>query len=577
MRRISQALGGFVRRWGNVQNAEAQRLLVEVQQQLDRLDHEVRFGSAQTLAEVAALAAAASRVAGVAAAAPPVPSPPTGGPLVSVIVPAHGAAPLLSRALQSVLAQTFRHFECIVVNDGSDERVAAGFATVAADPRFRLLSIDRQGVCGARNAGLAAATGDLVAFLDADNGWTPWNLAATVDAFDDPSVHISYSAMLIERSGGIVDARSQPFDREALLRECFIDLNCLVHRRVLGGAEVRFDEHIERLTDWDYVAALTALHPAVHLRHVGCIYDDRSHERISTTRPMGPSWYAIRSKWRGRPAAGQRIVWVAPASPTRVWSPGAPEIAALRELGADVEVWWPAAGRPFADVLATVPVDAVHFGTRNLAVRYRSAVPIEVPVVVHERGSHSGVFVPASIPPRTETARRRDVVAVLAIGDARERLDEVLTVAAASPSLRFHVAVPSDSRSRALARWVEAAAQHPNVTVIGVSSVAEVAVVCAGAGISLHPSAVSGPFAARATVALAGAAGCVPFVRSGAAPSLELSTLSFAGVADAVERLAEAAQWSDAEWRDRQRWALDAAWMRQSAPEVLLRYVVVSK
>jgi len=92
-------------------------------------------------------------------------------PRFSVIIPAFNAAATLARAIESVLAQSWPAHEIIVVDDGStdaDAEVAAGFGDAV-----RLLRQANSGVSVARNAGAAAATGDWLAFLDADDWYAP--------------------------------------------------------------------------------------------------------------------------------------------------------------------------------------------------------------------------------------------------------------------------------------------------------------------------------------------------------------------------------------------------------------------
>jgi hypothetical protein len=98
---------------------------------------------------------------------------------VSVIIPLYNKAPYVGRTLDSILAQTFRDFEVIVVDDGSTD---AGAEVVACcpDPRVRLLRQDNAGPGAARNRGLAEARGTYVAFLDADDEWLPAYLEKSV-------------------------------------------------------------------------------------------------------------------------------------------------------------------------------------------------------------------------------------------------------------------------------------------------------------------------------------------------------------------------------------------------------------
>jgi GT2 family glycosyltransferase len=92
-------------------------------------------------------------------------------PKISVIIPAYNVAPYIGETLRSVFAQTFTDFEVIVINDGSPdteefERVLKPFRE-----RLRYLKQENRGASAARNAGLRAARGEFVAFLDADDLW----------------------------------------------------------------------------------------------------------------------------------------------------------------------------------------------------------------------------------------------------------------------------------------------------------------------------------------------------------------------------------------------------------------------
>lgn len=110
---------------------------------------------------------------------PPVGPAPPG---VSVIVPFYNAAATLEATLDSLVAQTYPDWEALLIDDGSDDAgPALAAARAARDPRFRLiLSGGRHGVARARNLGIAAARGRLVALLDADDLWLPGKLAAQV-------------------------------------------------------------------------------------------------------------------------------------------------------------------------------------------------------------------------------------------------------------------------------------------------------------------------------------------------------------------------------------------------------------
>jgi glycosyltransferase involved in cell wall biosynthesis len=124
-------------------------------------------------------------------------------PLVSVVMPAHNSAETISRALASALTQTYRPLEIIVVDDCSTDTTAAIVKTYEARG-VRLVSLDqRQGASGARNAGVRAAAGELVAFLDSDDEWLPTKTEKQVSLIcqSDQLVFVSCAASLISGEG----------------------------------------------------------------------------------------------------------------------------------------------------------------------------------------------------------------------------------------------------------------------------------------------------------------------------------------------------------------------------------------
>lgn len=103
-------------------------------------------------------------------------------PLVSCVVPVFNGALYLTEAIESIEAQTWRPIEIIVVDDGSTDGTPGIIAGLGA--RVRALHQPNRGPSAARNAGLAAASGTFVAFLDADDLWLPDKLARQMAHFD---------------------------------------------------------------------------------------------------------------------------------------------------------------------------------------------------------------------------------------------------------------------------------------------------------------------------------------------------------------------------------------------------------
>ena len=99
-------------------------------------------------------------------------------PLVSVIVPLYNGMRFLRRALDSIATQDYRPVETIVIDDGSTDESAS---IAQSYPGVRYFSQANQGVARARNAGIAASTGQLLTFLDQDDEWSPNKLSRQVE------------------------------------------------------------------------------------------------------------------------------------------------------------------------------------------------------------------------------------------------------------------------------------------------------------------------------------------------------------------------------------------------------------
>lgn len=105
----------------------------------------------------------------------------TNRPIISVVIPTHNRATVICRALNSVAAQTMSDYEIVVVDDGSEDETPTMLRQLAA-PAFHLLRNERGlGVAAARNRGAAAASGELITFLDDDDELRPYALAELLD------------------------------------------------------------------------------------------------------------------------------------------------------------------------------------------------------------------------------------------------------------------------------------------------------------------------------------------------------------------------------------------------------------
>jgi glycosyltransferase involved in cell wall biosynthesis len=194
---------------------------------------------------------------------------------VSVVIPCHNSARYLAETVASVVAQTLRRFEVILVDDGSTDGTRALIeASIAAHPALpmRLVAQARGGVAAARNAGIAAARGRYILPLDADDLIAPEMLADCVRLLDaDPTAGI---ACCDRQDFGDIEqvVEAGPFELQRL--KYFNQVAyCSMYRRAVWEATGGYRGNVDGFDDWDFwIAAaargVTALHlPRPHLKH----------------------------------------------------------------------------------------------------------------------------------------------------------------------------------------------------------------------------------------------------------------------------------------------------------------------
>jgi glycosyltransferase involved in cell wall biosynthesis len=185
----------------------------------------------------------------------------TPAPEVSVVIPTRNRWELLSRhALASALGQTGVELEVVVVDDGSDDGSEERLEAVS-DSRVRAIFREqRGGQALALNAGIEAARGEWIAFLDDDDLWSPRKLRAQLDAASSAASFVYGSMVAVDMSGRVLENVSTPPPAElrSLLRRHNV-LRCpssVMARsasvRKIGG----LDETLNELTDWDFFIRL---------------------------------------------------------------------------------------------------------------------------------------------------------------------------------------------------------------------------------------------------------------------------------------------------------------------------------
>jgi len=180
-------------------------------------------------------------------------------PIVSVVIPTRDRAEVLRIAVSSVLAQTFRDLEIVVVDDASRDATAEilrGFC----DARLRVLrQPEPRGASVARNLGIRHAGTPYVAFLDDDDEWLPEKLEAQVRLLDhaSPEVGLVYTGYLVlERSSGRVTTQMVPskdgdLSRALMVGNCLGGTSSVLIRRQCLDEVGLFDEDLPSFQDYD--------------------------------------------------------------------------------------------------------------------------------------------------------------------------------------------------------------------------------------------------------------------------------------------------------------------------------------
>jgi len=176
--------------------------------------------------------------------------------LVSVIIPTFNREVWVTEAVRSALAQTFRDFELLVVDDGSDDATLEALAPFSG--QIKVLQLENQrGVSAARNEGIVAARGTWLAFLDSDDLWLKDKLARQV-AFlqENPALLICQTDEIWIRNGKRVDP---PISHRKMggnifhqsLKRCMVSPSAvMLHRRLLDEVGT-FDENLPAAEDYD--------------------------------------------------------------------------------------------------------------------------------------------------------------------------------------------------------------------------------------------------------------------------------------------------------------------------------------
>lgn len=187
---------------------------------------------------------------------------------VSVIIPTYNRDAMLKEAVDSVLAQDYRDFELIVVDDGSTDSTPKILTTYHND--VTVIRRNNLGVSSARNAGIKAASGQFIAFLDSDDLWMPQKLSKQIDFFNaNPGALICQTEEIWIRNSVRVNPKKRHKKVSGMifnpsLELCLVSPSAVMIKRSLFETVGLFDESLPACEDYDLWLRISCRYP-IHL------------------------------------------------------------------------------------------------------------------------------------------------------------------------------------------------------------------------------------------------------------------------------------------------------------------------
>lgn len=163
-------------------------------------------------------------------------------PKISIVIPTYNSEDTIKETVASVQQQSFTDWELIIIDDGSLDNTIDVVKNIA-EPRIKLFVYENGGVGTARNRGITQATGEFIAFLDADDLWTCDKLASQIEALNQnhqAKVAYSWTSFVNEDgkflfSGEALDYQGNIYQHLLLTNFLVSGSNILVHRDALPG------------------------------------------------------------------------------------------------------------------------------------------------------------------------------------------------------------------------------------------------------------------------------------------------------------------------------------------------------
>ncbi|MBX7149342.1 glycosyltransferase [bacterium] len=220
---------------------------------------------------------------------------------VSVIIPTYNRLVVLKRAIESVLCQTHRDFELIIVDDGSTDGTVEFLRTIE-DERLRVISISHAGVSAARNKGITNSRSELVAFLDSDDEWMDDKLEKQLQYIhNNPDVRVVQTEEIWVRDGKRVNPMKKHKKHSGWIFEPCIPLCIVSPSAVMIHQEVfkkcgMFDESLPACEDYDLWLRIALEYPIITMDEKLIVKYGGHADQLSRTTPVMDSYRILALK-----------------------------------------------------------------------------------------------------------------------------------------------------------------------------------------------------------------------------------------------------------------------------------------
>ena len=212
----------------------------------------------------------------------------TKNPLISIILPAYNSEKYIGEAIQSVINQSIKDWELIVINDGSTDRTSS-IVTSFIDPRIIFIEQNNKGVSKSRNIGLLKANGEFITFLDSDDTFPDNSLEVRIKYLhDNKDIHLVGGALRIMNASlnSITDTKNPKYRGTFLPKLLALDEQiysgiCYLARKSILTSE-KFDENMTHCEDLLFWIKISMKNKVMYGSVDNYIYNYRVHDKSAT-------------------------------------------------------------------------------------------------------------------------------------------------------------------------------------------------------------------------------------------------------------------------------------------------------